>query len=247
MASTPLLAAFELKKEEAERFSALWRPLDEQIYRELRAVYESRPDDPVFESRLLALDAERQDMSQTLEKAFARLLDSLYHPELVLAAAGTTSSGKSALVNLLCGAEVMPVAFDEMSAGVVSIRHGPGRTLNVQETPGAAWECGSWTGLSDDEICERLRRVMRAYHSRRDEAAERPDSVVPPCSRRRGGRARRARTNCSRSGSRPSGQQRSNATCPHFHSAERLSGMRTCNGHSFSTAWCSDRTARRIW
>ena len=141
-------------------------------------VYESRPDDALFQSALQRLDAERQDMTTTLEKAFGQLLDSLYHPELLLATTGTTSSGKSALVNLLCGAEIMPVAFDEMSAGVVSIRHGPNRTLTVHPTPGAVWEHGTWTDLSDNEICERLRQVMRAYHRRREELTEQPRADV---------------------------------------------------------------------
>ncbi|MDW8241417.1 MAG: dynamin family protein [Acidobacteriota bacterium] len=178
--SEKLFAPFRIKSDEATRFQNLWHALDERIYHELSTLYQSRPDDPSCRSALERLDAERQQMTSTLQRALQQLFDSLCRPELVLATAGTTSSGKSALVNLLCGAEIMPVAFDEMSAGVVSIIHGPSRTLTIHDTPGAVWETGTWTGLSDEDICNRLREVMRSYHRRRQEVIEGLHSGTEP-------------------------------------------------------------------
>jgi hypothetical protein len=182
--SKPFLAAFQAREEEARRFADLGPPLVRRICGELHGVYQSKPDDPLCQDALRRLEMDHQDMTTALQNAFQRLLDSLHHPELVLATTGTTSSGKSALVNLLCGAEIMPVAFDEMSAGVVSIRHGPGRTLTVQQTKEAAWECGTWSGLSDEEIYQCLLGVMRAYHRCREHLGDNGGNhTLPACPR----------------------------------------------------------------
>lgn len=53
---------------------------------------------------------EIQELSNNLEIALTQLIYELQNPTLTLATTGTTSSGKSTLVNLLCGAEIVPVA-----------------------------------------------------------------------------------------------------------------------------------------
>ena len=106
---------------------------------------------------------EIQDLSDSLAQALEELVQGLQNPVLTLATAGTTSSGKSTLVNLLCGAEIVPVAVSEMSAGAVTIEYSHERSLVITETPGALWECGEWRGISEDEICRRLNQAMRSY------------------------------------------------------------------------------------
>jgi ribosome biogenesis GTPase A len=64
---------------------------------------------------------EIQELSNKLEEALSKLVDEIRNPTLTLATTGTTSSGKSTLVNLLCGAEIVPVAVSEMSAGAVTV------------------------------------------------------------------------------------------------------------------------------
>ena len=94
----------------------------------------------------------------------------LAHPTLILATTGTTSSGKSTLVNLLCGAEILPVAVQEMSAGVVTVEYSETPALAIHDTPGAMWECGRWENLSDGDIYDRLDRLMKTYlQSKEDE------------------------------------------------------------------------------
>jgi ABC-type dipeptide/oligopeptide/nickel transport system ATPase subunit len=98
------------------------------------------------------------------------LCDELAHPTLILATTGTTSSGKSTLVNLLCGAEILPVAVQEMSAGVVTVEYSETPALEIHGTPGAMWECGRWENLSDGDIYDRLDRLMKTYlQSKEDE------------------------------------------------------------------------------
>jgi GTPase SAR1 family protein len=95
--------------------------------------------------------------------ATAKLLADLQLPTLTIVTTGTTSSGKSTLVNLLCGAEIIPVAVQEMSAGLVTIEYSQNTAIHIERTPCALWECGDWYDLSDREIYDRLATVMNSY------------------------------------------------------------------------------------
>ncbi|WYL95871.1 MAG: dynamin family protein [Gloeotrichia echinulata IR180] len=106
---------------------------------------------------------EIQELSNNLETALNQLIDELQNPTLTLATTGTTSSGKSTLVNLLCGAEIVPVAVSEMSAGAVTIEYSQEKSLIIHETPGALWECGEWRGISDDKIYQLLDKAMKSH------------------------------------------------------------------------------------
>ncbi len=112
--------------------------------------------------------SEIQELSNNLEKALNQLIYELQNPTLTLATTGTTSSGKSTLVNLLCGAEIVPVAVSEMSAGAVTIEYSKEKSLIIKETPGALWECGEWRGISDDKIYQRLYQAMISYIENRE-------------------------------------------------------------------------------
>lgn len=111
---------------------------------------------------------EIQKLSNKLEEALSTLIEELRNPTLTLATTGTTSSGKSTLVNLLCGAEIVPVAVSEMSAGAVTIEYSKEKSLIIHETPGALWECGEWRGITEDRIYQRLYQVMISYIENRE-------------------------------------------------------------------------------
>jgi GTPase SAR1 family protein len=95
--------------------------------------------------------------------ATAKLLVELQSPTLTIVTTGTTSSGKSTLVNLLCGAEIIPVTVQEMSAGLVTIEYSQNTAIHIDRTTGALWECGDWYNISDREISDRLTEVMNSY------------------------------------------------------------------------------------
>jgi Dynamin family len=106
-------------------------------------------------------------LNEKFQSALERFYSDLKSPTLILATTGTTSSGKSTIVNLLCGADLMPRMAGEMSAGVVYINHSPDnkkRHLKIHETNHALWECGEWQDLSDDEIRMRLKDVMDIFN-----------------------------------------------------------------------------------
>jgi len=106
----------------------------------------------------------------------AHLQRALERPEVILATTGTTSGGKSTVVNFLCGAELTPMAVQEMSAGVVKIRHRLRTELRILATDHATWETGTWSGLGDKDIRDQLRKTMDRYR----EARESDDLVAPP-------------------------------------------------------------------
>ncbi len=111
---------------------------------------------------------EIQELSDKLNKALDRLVIEIRSPTLTLATTGTTSSGKSTLVNLLCGAEIVPVAVSEMSAGAVTVEYREEKSLIIHETPGALWQCGEWTNINEEEIYQRLYQVMISYIENRE-------------------------------------------------------------------------------
>lgn len=111
---------------------------------------------------------EMKELSSQLDQALENLVNELRNPTLTLATTGTTSSGKSTLVNLLCGAEIVPVAVSEMSAGAVTIEYSDEKSLVIHETPGAVWECGEWQDISEEEIYQHLYQTMISYIDNRE-------------------------------------------------------------------------------
>jgi GTPase SAR1 family protein len=112
---------------------------------------------------------ELQDLTNKLKQALDNLVNELDSPTLTLATTGTTSSGKSTLVNFLCGAELVPVAVQEMSAGIVIIEYSENISLEIYATVGAAWESGKWENITEEEIYKRLNDIMKGYHNNKDQ------------------------------------------------------------------------------
>lgn len=107
------------------------------------------------------------------EEAVARL----QKPSFRIATIGTTSSGKSTIVNALLGRKIAPIEAQEMSAGILRIRHGERSKLVIYNTEGATWECGTWEDLRDEEIYSRLKLTMEAYHQERRKKKKKRDEA----------------------------------------------------------------------
>lgn len=121
------------------------------------------------------IKAALDEMSEA-ERRFEAAVDA---PEVTIATTGTTSGGKSTMMNFLVGAPIMPVSVDEMSAGLVSILHDPGqRSVTIEATKGATWEDGHWEGLADSEIERRLRVTMDAWRGARARGQNLPAPIV---------------------------------------------------------------------
>lgn len=135
--------------------------LDElaKLTNELAVVYPS-----VFENRDL------REQLNAFSIAHAEAKRRLASPTLSIATIGTTSSGKSTIVNALVGRRIAPIDSAEMSGGILTLRDANERKLTIEETDNTPWESGTWAGLSDGEMYTRIRdNVMRSYHKERKE------------------------------------------------------------------------------
>lgn len=104
-----------------------------------------------------------QDFWQKYEESKERLAK----PNFRIATIGTTSAGKSTIVNALIGRRIAPIEAGEMSGGVLRLQHSEQPHLLIEKTPDAAWETGEWSGLSDQEFYDRIKNVMQQYHRAR--------------------------------------------------------------------------------
>ncbi|MBS1034962.1 dynamin family protein [Gluconobacter cerinus] len=116
------------------------------------------------------LDSTRRESltrkREALGNAVQTLLEHVKSPELILATTGTTSSGKSTLANFLIGDSLLPSAVQEMSAGLVTVRHHDQRhTLKIASTRGATWDTGEWDDLSAEELRARLEETMEQFRA----------------------------------------------------------------------------------
>ena len=140
-----------------------------------RKILQIQDDWNTFHEEFSQLDSpyteEFQQHNQDFSQAVNKILAAIETPTLTLATTGTTSSGKSTLVNLLCGADIMPRMAGEMSAGIVTIKHASDgkRLLKIENTANAAWEGGEWEDPSDYDIRERLTDTMDAFNKAKQE------------------------------------------------------------------------------
>lgn len=123
----------------------------------------------VFEDQLLKQQVA--DFRQVYDVAMERLAK----PSLRMAMIGTTSSGKSTIVNALMGRRIAPIEAGEMSGGVLSLQHSNEQKLIIEATPDAVWETGEWSNLSDEEIYNKIKAVMHSYH----EARRKKEYIAP--------------------------------------------------------------------
>ncbi|MDR1030747.1 MAG: dynamin family protein [Treponema sp.] len=117
---------------------------------------------------------------QNLIDGLNRAYQELCHPCLKIAFVGTTSSGKSTLLNGLSGRRIAPIEAGEMSAGVVRIRNDTTLSMTVLETANMAWKAGSYDVQSDDEIYRALRDKESGIMERYWKANAKNTEVMAP-------------------------------------------------------------------
>lgn len=143
------------------------RNLLQELGNSVSNLVNSSPDvfaDPGIQSSL-------QDFLSVYQEAVQRLKN----PSFRIATLGTTSSGKSTIVNALIGRKIAPIEAGEMSGGVLTIKHSQEQKLIIEKTEDAVWDTGEWTGLSDEDLYQRISTVMHSYH----DARKKRDYVEP--------------------------------------------------------------------
>jgi GTPase SAR1 family protein len=143
------------------------RNLLQELGNSVSSLVNSSPD--VFD------DSGIQSCLQEFLTVYKEAVQRLENPSFRIATLGTTSSGKSTIVNALIGRKIAPIEAGEMSGGVLTLKHSQEHRLMIAETEDAAWETGEWTGLSDEDLYQRIRTVMHSYH----EARKKREYVAP--------------------------------------------------------------------
>ena len=98
--------------------------------------------------------------------AFQQTSIILKKPSLRIVTIGTTSSGKSTLVNGLVGRQIAPMNADEMSAGVLHLVHAERNRLYIRQC-GDLWPETDQLGLSNDEMYETVRNGFKTYNEKK--------------------------------------------------------------------------------
>lgn len=111
------------------------------------------------------LEKEISDQKDALSQNFENLQKVLKEPVIRIAALGTTSSGKSSLLNLFCGTELLPTGVQEKSAGITRIKAAETPGLYIEETKNALWTCGNYEINSAAEIRAILDAIMEMYRN----------------------------------------------------------------------------------
>ncbi len=106
--------------------------------------------------------------------------EQLLHPELSIAMVGTTSAGKSTIVNSFAGRRIAPMEATEMSAGVLEMTHSDRTTMKIHKTENATWEDGYFDNISDEEIYDKTKEIFEEYHKRAGKAAAPKITVTGP-------------------------------------------------------------------
>jgi hypothetical protein len=113
-------------------------------------------ENPEINSRLNEFKQAHQEAEQRLKK-----------PTFSIATIGTTSSGKSTIVNALIGRRIAPIEVGEMSGGVLTIKHLEQQKLFVDNTEGAVWKTGYRTEIEDKDCYQEICDLMHLYHQHR--------------------------------------------------------------------------------
>lgn len=97
---------------------------------------------------------------------FKQAAEKLAYPALRIATIGTTSAGKSTLVNGLIGRKIAPMDAAELSAGILHLVHSQQSRLQIKKPDkGGSWAGIDQSNLDDKSIYDHVREnVFKVYH-----------------------------------------------------------------------------------
>lgn len=75
---------------------------------------------------------------------------------------GTTSAGKSTIVNALAGRTIAPMESEEMSAGVLRLIPSEEKSLKIAHSE--HWESGIFQPITDKDAYSKIENIFEKYH-----------------------------------------------------------------------------------
>ncbi|QYX30004.1 dynamin family protein [Sphaerospermopsis torques-reginae] len=115
----------------------------------------------VFKQDLTEIHKNYRDFREAYEEALERLKN----PRLSITMIGTTSSGKSTLLNGLIAHQISPIESQEKSAGILKVEHSETRKLVIKGRDGKVKE--EHENLNNKEIYDKISTIMDNYNSRK--------------------------------------------------------------------------------
>lgn len=95
-------------------------------------------------------------------------IDKLENPQITIATVGTTTSGKSTILNAFTGRDIAPCNIDEMSAGILTFT--PSDTENkmvISKSTEGYWDGKSIKDASDYDMRIEIERIFNIYKSKK--------------------------------------------------------------------------------
>ncbi len=120
--------------------------------------------DQVYNDNINAFRGNK-DLAKSYKELAGRIsmsIERLKKPTLSIATVGTTSSGKSTIVNALTGRTIAPMESEEMSAGV--LRLIPSETKSLEIAKSAHWEYGTFSPITDKEAYTKIENIFERYY-----------------------------------------------------------------------------------
>lgn len=118
----------------------------------------------VYNANIKAFKGNK-DLAKSYKELASRIsmsIERLKKPTLSIATVGTTSAGKSTIVNALAGRTIAPMESEEMSAGV--LRLVPSETKSLEIAKSSHWESGTFSPITDNEAYSKIENIFERYH-----------------------------------------------------------------------------------
>ena len=132
-----------------------------QLNKEVKTLFDTYKQEFRFDEPLMAcFDDFFAEADKTVK--------SLSNPYITIATVGTTSSGKSTILNAMIGRDIAPSDVDEMSAGILTFT--PSETENqliISPSPEGYWPGRSYNNMSDEEMNKKICEVFNVYKEKK--------------------------------------------------------------------------------
>lgn len=118
----------------------------------------------IYKNNTKALEGNK-DLAKSYKELVSRIsvsIERLKNPTLSIAMVGTTSAGKSTIVNALAGRTIAPMESEEMSAGVLRLIPSEEKSLKIAHSE--HWESGIFQPITDKDAYSKIENIFEKYH-----------------------------------------------------------------------------------